>query len=169
MEKRSLGLVETWGYTPAIEAADAGSKAANVTLLGYEEVSAGLVTVKFVGDVAAVKAAVSAARTAAGKVGKVVAVHVIPRPDRQLHFTPPAKPPPVAEDKADKPVEAPVQKETGTPSSPEESVPAEKKEEESTEEPAPPTEEAEEESSPEPPTPSESKAEKTKKSKTKKK
>ncbi len=94
MEKGSLGLIETWGYVPAIEAADAGSKAANVTLLGYEEVRAGLVTVKFVGDVAAVRAAVTAGAAAAGKVGKVVSVHVIPRPDRQLRIAPAGPPTP---------------------------------------------------------------------------
>jgi hypothetical protein len=94
MEKGSLGLIETWGYVPAIEAADAGSKAANVTLLGYEEVRAGLVTVKFVGDVAAVRAAVTAGAAAAGKVGKVVSVHVIPRPDRQLRIAPGSPPTP---------------------------------------------------------------------------
>ncbi|MBC2743996.1 MAG: BMC domain-containing protein, partial [Desulfosarcina sp.] len=36
MKKRSLGLIETWGYVPAVEAVDAGTKAANVTFLGYE-------------------------------------------------------------------------------------------------------------------------------------
>ena len=86
MEKRSLGLIETWGYAPAVEAADAGAKSANVTLVGYERTEAGLITVKFVGEVAAVKAAVSAGAAAAAKVGKVVAVHVIPRPDRQMEF-----------------------------------------------------------------------------------
>jgi ethanolamine utilization protein EutM len=87
MEKRSLGLIETWGYAPAVEAADAGAKSANVTLVGYERTRAGLITVKFVGDVAAVTTAVSAGATAAARVGKVVAVHVIPRPDRQMEFT----------------------------------------------------------------------------------
>ena len=94
MEKGSLGLIETWGYVPAIEAADAGSKAADVTLLGYEVVKAGLVTVKFVGDVAAVRAAVTAGSAAAGKIGKVMSVHVIPRPDRQLRITPGGPPTP---------------------------------------------------------------------------
>jgi microcompartment protein CcmL/EutN len=86
MEKKSLGLIETWGYAPAVEAADAGAKSANVTLVGYERTEAGLITVKFVGEVAAVKTAVSAGAAAAAKVGKVVAVHVIPRPDRQMEF-----------------------------------------------------------------------------------
>ncbi len=89
MGKQSLGMIETWGYVPAIEAADAGVKAADVALLGYEEVRAGLITVKFVGDVAATQAAVAAGAAAAERVGKVVAVHVIPRPDRQLGIAPP--------------------------------------------------------------------------------
>ncbi|MCF8077762.1 MAG: BMC domain-containing protein [Desulfobacterales bacterium] len=93
MTKISLGLIETWGYIPAVEAVDAGTKAADVTMLGYEVTPTGLVTVKFVGDVAAVKASVDAARISAGKVGKVVATHVIPRPDLQLAIKPPDRPP----------------------------------------------------------------------------
>jgi len=92
MRKTSLGMVETWGYIPALEAADAGVKAADVLLLGYDITPTALVTVKFVGDVAAVKASVSAAMTAAAKVGKVVASHVIPRPDPQLNIEPPDRP-----------------------------------------------------------------------------
>ncbi len=97
MGKQSLGMIETWGYVPAIEAADAGVKAADVALLGYEEVRAGLITVKFVGDVAATQAAVAAGAAAAERVGKVVAVHVIPRPDRQLGIAPPSPQPPPEE------------------------------------------------------------------------
>ena len=87
MEKESLGLIETVGLIPAIEAADAGSKAANVSFRGMEGARAGLITVTFLGDVAAVRAAVSAGAAAARSVGKVVSVHVIARPDRQLHVT----------------------------------------------------------------------------------
>ena len=94
MEKRSLGLIETWGYVPAVEAADAGAKAANVVFLGYEKVQAGLITIRFLGEVAAVQAAVAAGAAAAEKVGRVVAVHVIPRPDGQIPMGPPGEPPP---------------------------------------------------------------------------
>ena len=80
MEKRSLGFIETWGFVPAIEAADAGTKAANVRLLGYEVVPVGRVMVAFAGEVAAVKAAVQSGAAAAARVGEVLAVHVIPRP-----------------------------------------------------------------------------------------
>ena len=68
MEKQSLGLIETLGFVPAVEAADTGTKAANVSLLGYGNVDAGLITVKFCGDVAAVEAAVTAA-AGCGKQG----------------------------------------------------------------------------------------------------
>jgi ethanolamine utilization protein EutM len=95
MKRRSLGMIETWGFVPAIEAADAGNKAANVTFLGYEITKVALVTVIFAGEVAAVQAAVTAGAAAAEKVGKVVAVHVIPRPDRQLKIVPPGHPGPV--------------------------------------------------------------------------
>ncbi len=92
MEKRSLGLIETWGFVPAIEAADAGTKAANVRLLGYEVVPVGRVMVAFEGDVAAVKAAVQSGSAAAERVGQVLAIHVIPRPDRQIRVAPPSTP-----------------------------------------------------------------------------
>lgn len=80
MGQEALGLVETRGLVPAIEAADAMVKAANVTLIGYEKVGAGLVTVMVRGDVGAVKAATDAGVASAKRVGEVVSVHVIPRP-----------------------------------------------------------------------------------------
>ena len=55
-------------------------KSANVTLVGYEKIDAGLVTAIVRGDVAAVKAAVDAGAEAARRVGEVVATHVIARP-----------------------------------------------------------------------------------------
>ncbi|BES66275.1 propanediol utilization microcompartment protein PduA [Gottschalkiaceae bacterium SANA] len=76
----ALGMVETQGLVGAIEAADAMTKAANVQLMGYEKIGSGLVTVMVRGDVGAVKAAVDAGSAAAERVGKVVSVHVIPRP-----------------------------------------------------------------------------------------
>jgi len=77
----ALGLVETRGLVAAIEAADAMAKAAAVTLVPYEQTVAALITVQVVGEVAAVQAAVDAGKRAAERVGEVVAVHVIPRPD----------------------------------------------------------------------------------------
>jgi ethanolamine utilization protein EutM len=81
---QALGLVETRGLVGAIEAADAGLKAANVELLGSERADAGLVTVMFGGEVAAVKAACDAGAAAAERVGELIAVHVIPRPHPEL-------------------------------------------------------------------------------------
>ncbi len=76
----ALGLIETRGLVAAIEAADAAVKAANVTLISWEKVGGGLVTILFRGDVAAVKAATDAGSAAAQRVGELVSVHVIPRP-----------------------------------------------------------------------------------------
>jgi ethanolamine utilization protein EutM len=73
-------MVETRGLVGAIEAADAGVKAAPVTLLGMERTDPALCTVLFAGDTASCKAAVDAAAAAAERVGELVAVHVIPRP-----------------------------------------------------------------------------------------
>src|SRR5437016_9137712 len=76
----ALGMVETKGLTALIEASDAMLKSANVTLVGWNKIGSGLVTAFVVGDVAAVKAAVDAGAAAAGRVGEVVSVQVIPRP-----------------------------------------------------------------------------------------
>ena len=80
MSQEALGMIETKGLVGAIEAADAMTKSANVSLKGYEKIGSGLITVIVRGDVGAVKAAVDAGDAAADKVGKVVSVHVIPRP-----------------------------------------------------------------------------------------
>lgn len=73
-------MIETRGLTASIEAADAMTKAANVTLVGTEKIGSGLVSVIVRGDVGAVKAAVEAGASAASKLGELVAQHVIPRP-----------------------------------------------------------------------------------------
>lgn len=80
----SLGMVETKGLVGAIEAADAMVKAANVTLVGKEQIGSGLVTVMVRGDVGAVKAATDAGAQAAERVGELIAVHVIPRPHTEV-------------------------------------------------------------------------------------
>lgn len=76
----ALGMVETKGLIGAIEAADAMVKAANVKLIGKENIGAAYVTVMVRGDVGAVKAATDAGAAAAGRVGELISVHVIPRP-----------------------------------------------------------------------------------------
>jgi microcompartment protein CcmL/EutN len=80
----ALGLIETRGLVPAIEAADAMVKAANVELIAKEACGGGLVAVIVRGDVGAVQAATDAGGTAANKVGEVTAIHVIPRPHGDL-------------------------------------------------------------------------------------
>ncbi|HFI0326739.1 ethanolamine utilization microcompartment protein EutM [Streptococcus suis] len=80
----ALGMIETRGLVGAIEAADAMVKAANVTLVGKEQVGGGLVTVLVRGDVGAVKAATDAGAAAAENVGELVSVHVIPRPHSEV-------------------------------------------------------------------------------------
>ena len=85
----ALGMIETKGLVGAIEAADAMTKSANVTLMGYEKIGSGLVTVMVRGDVGAVKAAVDAGTCAAEKVGEIVAQHVIPRPHTDVEKIPP--------------------------------------------------------------------------------
>ncbi len=81
---KALGLVETRGLVAAIEAADAMVKTSNVTLIGKEVTNPALITIKIVGDVAAVKASVDAGAAAAARVGELVSIHVIPQPDSQM-------------------------------------------------------------------------------------
>jgi ethanolamine utilization protein EutM len=85
----ALGMIETKGYVAALAAADAMVKAANVSIISREEVGDGLVSVVVKGDVGAVKAAAEAGAEAAGSIGELVSVHVIPRPHNELgkHFT----------------------------------------------------------------------------------
>jgi ethanolamine utilization protein EutM len=83
-EMEALGMVECRGLVAMIEAADAMVKAANVTLVGYEKIDAGLVTAIVRGEVGAVKAAVDAGAAAGRRVGEVVSTHVIPRPHAEV-------------------------------------------------------------------------------------
>jgi len=82
--QEALGMVECKGLVAMIEAADAMVKAANVRLVGWEKIDAGLVTAIVRGEVAAVKSAVDAGAAAARRVGEVVATHVIPRPHEDV-------------------------------------------------------------------------------------
>jgi microcompartment protein CcmL/EutN len=76
----ALGMIETRGLVGLVEAADAMLKTANVTLVSWQKVDAGLVTAIIRGDVGSVKAATDAGAAAARRVGELVGVHVIPRP-----------------------------------------------------------------------------------------
>lgn len=80
----ALGIIETIGFTPAIQAADAAIKSANVKLAKWIKVGGGRVDIIIRGDVAAVKAAVEAGVQAATSVGGVVSELVIPRPSEKL-------------------------------------------------------------------------------------
>jgi ethanolamine utilization protein EutM len=80
----ALGMIETKGFVALVEAVDAMMKAANVKFLGWDKVGSGLVSAFVSGDVAAVKAATDAGAAAAGRVGDVVSVQVIPRPHDDL-------------------------------------------------------------------------------------
>jgi ethanolamine utilization protein EutM len=87
----ALGMIETKGFIALVEATDAMIKAANVQFLGWDKVGSGLVTAFVTGDVAAVKAAIDAGTTAAGRIGEVVAAQVIPRPHDDLDVVLPAR------------------------------------------------------------------------------
>ena len=80
----ALGLLETRSFAAMVEGADAMVKAAKVELVSYEKTGGGYTTAVIRGDVAAVKAATDAGRTAASRVGEVVAVHVIARPHQNV-------------------------------------------------------------------------------------
>ena len=142
MQQKSLGLIETPGLAAGIEAADAAVKSANVELVGYELTKGGgWTTIKILGDVGAVKAAVDAARIAAGKVSRVVSTRVIARPSMGLtgliHNTdtvgdqPPEPPAPPAPTDPPEPPKSPADVQpaeegaSGTTESPEEEQPVE--------------------------------------------
>ena len=76
----ALGLVETVGMVPAIEAADKMLNDADVELIAYEYVGSTLVTIMVKGDVAAVRSSVEAGAEAAAAIGKLTAKNVMPRP-----------------------------------------------------------------------------------------
>ncbi len=84
MAKPALGLIETRGIIPAVEATDCALKAANVTFAGQRTAGSGLITVLFTGDVAAVRAATEAGAAAAARLGEVVSVEVLSRPHDEV-------------------------------------------------------------------------------------
>ena len=85
----ALGMLETKGFVALVEATDAMIKAANVEFLGWDKIGSGIVTAFVTGDVAAVKAATDAGANAAGRLGEVLAVQVIPRPHEDLSIVMP--------------------------------------------------------------------------------
>lgn len=81
---RALGMIETKGLVPCIEAADAMVKAANVTLLQRRAIGGGYMTVMVRGDVGAVRTALEAGGQAARRLGQVVSVRILPSPHTDL-------------------------------------------------------------------------------------
>jgi microcompartment protein CcmL/EutN len=89
----ALGMIETRGLVPAIEAADAMTKAAEVRLVGREFVGGGYVTVLVRGETGAVNAAVRAGADACERVGDgLVAAHIIARVHSEVENVLPSKP-----------------------------------------------------------------------------
>ena len=87
---KAAGIIEVYGLVAAFVACDAGCKAANVTVETFDKNKPGhpeglpvplIVSVKFRGDVSAVKAAMEAAEAAANTVSGVVSKHIIPAPE----------------------------------------------------------------------------------------
>ena len=82
--QQAAGFIETFGYLPAVEAADVCLKTAHVSLAGIKNAGGGLVTIIIRGDVGATKAAIEAGTLAADRVGTVISTHVIARPVDEL-------------------------------------------------------------------------------------
>lgn len=82
--KPALGLIEMLGFVGVAEAADAATKAAAIELSAVEKIEGGMISIRFLGDVGAVQAAVEAGVQAAQQVGTLVAYRVIPNPHEDL-------------------------------------------------------------------------------------
>jgi microcompartment protein CcmL/EutN len=80
----ALGMIETRGWVGLVEATDAMCKAANVEVVKTIAIGGAYVTTIVRGDVGSVRAAVDAGSEAAGRVGELVAAHIIPRPHTEL-------------------------------------------------------------------------------------
>jgi microcompartment protein CcmL/EutN len=80
----AIGMIETKGWVGLVEATDAMAKAANVEIVKTIQIGGAYVTTIVRGDVGSVKAAIDAGAEAAGKIGELVASHVIARPHPEL-------------------------------------------------------------------------------------
>jgi ethanolamine utilization protein EutM len=78
--EHAIGMIETKGLVPLIEASDAMAKAANVEIIKRVQIGGAYMTTVVKGDVGSVRAAVEAGANAATQLGEVVGSHVIPRP-----------------------------------------------------------------------------------------
>jgi len=79
MKDSALGIIETFGLVPAVEAADTALKTASVEITGLRYIGAGLVSVIMTGDISSVKASVEAGKRAAELLGRVISTTVIGR------------------------------------------------------------------------------------------
>jgi len=86
IRREAIGLIETFGLVFALEAADAMCKAADVDLVGYENVASGYISVIVTGDVGACRAAVDAGVASVKNMedGNVYSSVVIARPHDDL-------------------------------------------------------------------------------------
>lgn len=84
MKNSALGLIETYGFVGAVEAADAALKAAEVTVVDLVKVKGGIMTLTLQGEVSAVKASVDAGAASAERLGVLLSSHVIPRLDEEV-------------------------------------------------------------------------------------
>ena len=80
----AYGYIEVVGLVPAIQAADAALKAANVEVVGKENTGKAMIAVIIRGEIGAVRAAIDAAADAVDRIGKVVSTNVIAKPDASL-------------------------------------------------------------------------------------
>ncbi|MEM9151800.1 MAG: BMC domain-containing protein [Cyanobacteria bacterium P01_F01_bin.3] len=89
----AIGMIETLGFPAVVEAADAMVKAARVTLVGYERIGSGRVTVIVRGDVSEVQASVDAGTESVKRVygGQVLSTHIIARPHENLEYVLPIR------------------------------------------------------------------------------
>lgn len=85
----AVGIIELFGFTGAIVAADAAAKAADVKVIAIDSNKPAnaekqpvplIMCVKVQGSVSAVKAAVEAGASAAERVSGLIQTHIIPRP-----------------------------------------------------------------------------------------
>jgi carbon dioxide concentrating mechanism protein CcmK len=90
----AVGMIETLGFPGVVEAADSMVKAARVTLVGYEKIGSGRVTVIVRGDVSEVQASVSAGIDSVRQRvngGQVLSTHIIARPHENLEYVLPIR------------------------------------------------------------------------------
>ncbi len=89
----AVGMIETRGFPAVVEAADAMVKAARVTLVGYEKIGSGRVTVIIRGNVSEVKASIEAGMEAIKRVngGELSSSHIIARPHENLEYVLPIR------------------------------------------------------------------------------